>query len=155
VPTASALHFAFFRAAAAARPESSDYRALTAGLLVLRLLDKWRAQRHSRREVKFREFIAVKRAVETIDDGPVRRVLIALVDTVSEFAHGSADARVTHLIAYAEILEQGAQWEPAVDVYETAIEIIAERPQDRALLTVCYQRVAYCSAAANGGSAGS
>jgi tetratricopeptide (TPR) repeat protein len=134
-------HLAFFRAASAETEGSTEYRTLLAGLLVLRLLDKWRSRVEGDRELKFHEFIAVKRAVEAIPDSPVRRILIDLVHTISAFTDGSADTRVPKVIAYGQLLEAEALYEPSADVYLTAIDLTT---RDKELLPLCYQRAGVC-----------
>jgi tetratricopeptide (TPR) repeat protein len=118
-----------------------EYKTVLAGLLVLRLLDKWRSRVDGDRELKFHEFLAVKRAVESIADSPVRRILGEIVNTISAFTDGSADTRVPKLIAYAQLLEHDARWDASADVYLTAIELITT---DRELLPLCYQRASIC-----------
>jgi tetratricopeptide (TPR) repeat protein len=132
---------AFFRAASAETEGSMEYKTVLAGLLVLRLLDKWRSRIAGDRELKFQEFVAVKRAVESIADSPVRRILTELVNTISAFTDGSADTRVPKLIAYAQLLEHDARWDASADVYLTAIELITT---DRELLPLCHQRASIC-----------
>jgi tetratricopeptide (TPR) repeat protein len=143
-PNVPVRHLAFFRAASAEVEGSNEYQTLLAGLLVLRLLDKWHSSIGADRELKFREFVAVKRAVEEIDDSPVRRILTDLVNTIRAFTDGSADTRVPKLIAYAELLENDSRWEPSADVYLTAIALTAAPGRDRELLPLCYQRASIC-----------
>jgi tetratricopeptide (TPR) repeat protein len=139
-PNVPVRHLAFFRSASAEAEGSPEYKTLLAGLLVLRLLDKWLSRVEGDRDLKFHEFIAVRRAVEAAPDSPQRRILSDLVSTISAFAEGSADARVPKLIAYAQLLEHDARYEAAADVYLTAIELAS----DRELLPLCYQRAGVC-----------
>jgi tetratricopeptide (TPR) repeat protein len=132
---------AFFREASTEREGTTEYQTLLAGALVLRLLDKWRSRIEGDRDLKFHEFVAVKRAVEAIPDSPVRRILGDLVHTISAFTDGSSDARVPKLIAYAQLLEQDARYESAADVYLTAIELTQG---DRELLPLCYRQAGAC-----------
>lgn len=140
-PNHPVRHLAFFRAASAEPEGSTEYKTLLAGLLVMRLLDKWRSRVDGDRELKFHEFVAVKRTVESIADSPVRRILADLVNTISAFTDGSADTRVPKLIAYAQLLEHDARYDPSADVYLTAIELTTN---DRELLPLCYQRAGVC-----------
>jgi tetratricopeptide (TPR) repeat protein len=139
-PNVPVRHMAFFRAASAETEGSMEYKTVLAGLLVLRLLDKWRSRVDGDRELKFHEFVAVKRAVEAIADSPVRRILGELVNTISAFTDGSADTRVPKLIAYAQLLEHDARYDVSADVYLTAIELAS----DTELLPLCYQRAGVC-----------
>ena len=140
-PNAPVRHIAFFRAASAETEGSPEYKTLLAGLLVLRLLDKWRARVEGDRDLKFQEFIAVKRTVESIAQTPVQRILSELVNTISAFADGSADTRVAKLIAYAQLLEHDERYDPSADVYLTAIELST---RDTELVPLCYQRAGVC-----------
>jgi tetratricopeptide (TPR) repeat protein len=140
-PNVPVRHMAFFRAASAETEGSMEYKTVLAGLLVLRLLDKWRSRVDGDRELKFHEFVAVKRAVEAIADSPVRRILGELVNTISAFTDGSADTRVPKLIAYAQLLEHDARYDVSADVYLTAIELTTG---DKELLPLCYQRAGVC-----------
>jgi tetratricopeptide (TPR) repeat protein len=144
-PNVPIRHLAFFRAASAAAEGSAEYRTLLAGLVVLRLLDKWRSHATTDRELKFREVLAVKRTVDAIPDGPIRRILTDLVDTISAFSDGAADSRVVKLIAYAQLLEFEARFEASADVYVSAIDLVSTREQDRELLPLCYQRAGVCA----------
>ena len=139
-PNVPVRHMAFFRAASAETEGSMEYKTVLAGLLVLRLLDKWRSRVDGDRELRFHEFVAVKRAVEAIADSPVRRILGELVNTISAFTDGSADTRVPKLIAYAQLLEHDARYDVSADVYLTAIELAT----DPELLPLCYQRAGVC-----------
>ncbi|HSY84098.1 MAG TPA: hypothetical protein VK807_20205 [Gemmatimonadaceae bacterium] len=131
---------AFFRAASAEVEGSSDYRGLLAGLVVVRLLDKWRS-RNRDPEARSREFEPVEQAVAALDDGPTREVLRHLIASIAEFVDGWDDTRVTRLVDYAQLLERDARWDAAADVYLTAIELASKRP---GLLPEYYQRANVC-----------
>jgi tetratricopeptide (TPR) repeat protein len=134
-------HRAFFQAAGEHAEGSPEFRTLAAGLLVLRLIDRWLSQRTSGREVEFRELEAVQGRVESLADGPIRRVLLELLKTV-----GGAESfvRVPRLIVLGQLLESESLWEPAADVYLTATEQIQAQPRHRDLLPMCYDRQARC-----------
>jgi tetratricopeptide (TPR) repeat protein len=131
---------AFFRAASAEVEGSNDYRELLAGLVVLRLLDKWRSLNRDI-ESRGRDFEPVERAVAALDDGPMRDALHQLVVSIAEFVEGSADARFAMLVDYAWLLEHDARWDVAADVYLTAIEIGSKR---QGLLPEYYGRASVC-----------
>ena len=143
-PNQPVPHLAFWQAASKAAEGSTDYEILTAGLLVLRILDRWRFRAKTARDVTFHEFVHVKRKAESLPQSPIRQVLADLVNTISDYAYGTADSRVAKLLEFARLLEESAYWEPAADVYATVIEIIASRPEDRNRLPQCYERQAYC-----------
>ncbi|HZS61837.1 MAG TPA: hypothetical protein VFA43_21380 [Gemmatimonadaceae bacterium] len=143
-PNQPIRHLAFFRAAGDSGQSTVDYETLSAGLLVLRLLDRWLTRATKARPVIFREFIAVKRKVESLEEGPYRRVLGELVNTISTYAYGTGDSRIPKLIVFAQLLERDSHWAPAADVYATAIELIQPRERDHDLLPMCYDRQGYC-----------
>jgi tetratricopeptide (TPR) repeat protein len=142
-PNPSVPHIAFFRAASAAPEDSPQYQELLAGLLVLRLLDKVPTRTATGLDVSYQEFLSVRRAVDALPDGRIRRILGALVETVSAFARGNPLTRAPKIIAYAQMLEDAALWEPAADAYETAISVIAEQGKNDDLLPLCYARAGY------------
>jgi len=139
-PNVPVRHLAFFRAASAEVEGSHEYRGLVAGVVVLRLLDKWRSLT---REPALRpvEFEPVERDVAALEDGALRNVLHRLVRSVAAFIDGSFDPRVAALLAYGQLLEHDARWDVAADVYLTAIELGST---NRSLLPLCFQRASTC-----------
>jgi hypothetical protein len=124
-PNRPLRHRAFFSAASEHPEGSPEYRALLAGLLVIRLVDKWRDPSDAtseENEARIALFVPVKNAVEAIEETPVKRVLANLIEAISTFSYGGPDGRLRQVIAYAHFLEQEKQWEPAADVCATAIE---------------------------------
>jgi tetratricopeptide (TPR) repeat protein len=138
-PSANLKHHAFWEAAGALPEGSVAFNALTAALLVLRLLDRW-SSRDKGREVKFQELAAVQRRVDALPDGPMRRVLQDLLKSVG----GRGAARPAKVIVLGQLLEAEGYWAPAADAYASSIELIASRPVDRDLLPFVLDRQAYC-----------
>jgi hypothetical protein len=134
-------HLAFFRAASAELEGSGEYRALLAGVVVMRLLDKYRS-RDGDPERRLREFTPVQQAVDALDDGPDRRALQRIVDAIATYAAGIADTRAERLVEYARCLEVDARWDPAMDAYLTVIDLA---PADRTLVPQCYRHASACS----------
>jgi tetratricopeptide (TPR) repeat protein len=147
-PNKPLRHRAFFAAAGQLPEGSNEYRTMLAGLLVLRLLDKWEEPKGTSAEdndTRIRDFVPVKNNVETIVESPVKRVLADLIEAIRAFSYGESDGRLPRLIAYAQFLEDEKHWEPAVDAYGTAIELIASTDANADLLLICYERSAYCA----------
>jgi tetratricopeptide (TPR) repeat protein len=119
---------------------SAEYRALLAGLVVVRLLDKWRSPRLRDPEARAGAFAPVAHAVAALPAGPVRDALHALVESIAAVIQGTADERVARLIAYGQLLERDAHWNPAADVFLTAIDLNTHRE----LLPLCHQRASVC-----------
>jgi tetratricopeptide (TPR) repeat protein len=143
-PNVPVRHLAFFRAASKAGEGSDEYRMLLAGLLVLRLIDKLSAREESEQTFRFQEFIAVKREIESLSEGPAKRLLSELLSTVTAFVEGTADSRAPKMIAYAEFLEEDLQWAPAADAYLAAMAIIRAQSVNEDLLPLCCSRAGYC-----------
>jgi hypothetical protein len=146
-PNRSLRHRAFFRTASQYLEASPEYRATVATLLVLRLLDKWPqphpvAGRDNRAWIQ--DIRPVRRALVKIDDSPLKRALMSLVESIDNFSHGQFDTRATHLITCAQFLEQDRYWDPAADTYTTAIALIDQSGRDADLLPMCYALAARC-----------
>lgn len=140
LPDDGVRHHAFFVAASQVTDQSAQYAELTAGLMVLRLLDKWRDRRSDGLKLPLKEFNAVRRLIRNLDEGPTHGVLNELLNAISDL---SGD-RVTGVRMYAQLLEREGQWGPAADAYHTAIELIAVERRQRHELPLCYQRAGYC-----------
>ena len=148
-PNRPLKHRPFFVAASEMRENSPEYRSMLAGLLMLRLIDKWPepvGRTSDDNDARIADFVPVKNHIEAIDDTPIKRVLSDLLEAVSNFSYGQEDRRLAPLIAYAQFLEQGEHWEPAADTYRTAIDVVtaAGRARDDELLLMCYGHAAAC-----------
>ena len=119
---------------------SAEYRALLAGLVVVRLLDKWRSPHLRDPETQAEAFAPVAHAVAALPIGPVRDALHDLVESIAAVIQGTADERAARLIVYGQLLEHDAHWNPAADVFLTAIDLNTHRE----LLPLCHQRASVC-----------
>ena len=128
-------HLAFFRRLGGLADDSPKQRAVQAGLLTLRLLDRSRPT--------FREVVLVRRAIEAVSDERTREVLYKLTDIVREFSNEDVASAPTLLFGYGLLLETRAEWALAIDVYETACQYAVE-PDDRRGLPLVYGRLAFC-----------
>lgn len=146
-PNKRLRHRVFFVAASEMPEGSSEYRAMLAGLLVLRLVDKWPEPLGTTSDdnaARIQDFVPVKNHIEAMDDTPVKRVLSGLLEAVSNFSYGQPDSRIARLIAYGQFLEDGRYWEPAADTYGAAVDLIIAAEANTDLLAMCYSRAAYC-----------
>ncbi|HTA75103.1 MAG TPA: hypothetical protein VK733_12545 [Gemmatimonadaceae bacterium] len=119
---------------------SSEYRTLLAGVVVMRLVDKWRS-RDGDKERQVRDFAPVQQTIGALDDSTHRRALQALIDAISAHIDGDADMRVARLYDYGRCLESDARWDPAADVHLTAIDLT---PQNQSLVPQCYRHASAC-----------
>src|SRR5579872_2534060 len=80
--TGSLRHIAFFQALGESETGTPEWEATSAGLVVLRLVDRW-VWRHVReRAPTFREFVTVRRAVARVAPGALRVSLEDLASAV-------------------------------------------------------------------------
>lgn len=119
----SLRHLAFFEEVAAHEEHQAEWRAATAGLVTLRLVDAWIEEGPEVAAPDSWNVRAVMKAVDAMDDGsPMPSILRGIVTTIAENALTATTGEVmTRLMAYARALEYDAQWLLAADVYETVI----------------------------------
>jgi tetratricopeptide (TPR) repeat protein len=136
-------HIAYFQALGESQTGTPEWEATSAGLVVLRLVDRW-VWRHVReRAPTFREFVTVRRAVARVSPGDLRAALEQLASAVAVFS-GARSAPVNDsLMAYAQVLQDGAQWSLAADVYDTVL-MNARSASDTRALPVCAVRAGLC-----------
>jgi tetratricopeptide (TPR) repeat protein len=119
------LHIPFFHALSRCPPDSVDWRATTAGLLTVRLVDR----RLSTRPPTWRETRRVRRAIQAVDRAsPLYPGLTALFAAVSSMWRPRRHRIVEALHAYAESLFSIDEMDLAADVYETVIAYSAQLP---------------------------
>jgi hypothetical protein len=141
------LHTAYYAALAAldGREGSPQWRRTVAGLVTLRLVDRWIAnsQRHAplagwtttcttqgdpTPDVLTELVEAASPVVAAVESGdPLRPLLLSLLDAS---ATGARSHLAQALLAYAHALHADAQWPLAADVYETVHRLVAA-PQSR------------------------
>jgi tetratricopeptide (TPR) repeat protein len=136
-------HLAFFQRLGELEGDSQRERALKAGLLALRLVDRWFAQTDVRRRPTFREFVLVRRAIDLVVDERMHDVLYKLTEVVREFTGEETAPLPTLLFGYGLLLETMREWAVAIDVYGTAIAYV-HGADDRRGLPLVYSRLAFC-----------
>lgn len=114
-------HQAFFEFVAAHEEGDLAWRAGTAGLVVLRLVDSWIEDgRPSRRDDEW-SVRSVRACIDEVDAGnPIRMLLGRIVDAMQS-QDPDIYIVVTPLMAYAQALEYEAEWHLAADVYQTLL----------------------------------
>jgi tetratricopeptide (TPR) repeat protein len=136
-------HVAYFEALGQSDAGTPEWEATSAGLVVLRLVDRW-VWRHVReRAPTFREFVTVRRAVARVAPGPLKSTLEELASAIAVFSGARAAPVNDCLMAYARVLQDGARWSLAADVYDTVI-LNARSASDSRALPVCAVRAGYC-----------
>ena len=136
-------HAAFFeRLAQFTDSHSPEWKSICAGLLTLRLIDRFATSPERAREPTVREFHWVRSAVDEIETGRMQDVLRELLDGAQS---GDVTTRsiCALLFAYAWQLEDAAEWEIAADVYATVIEQ-ADYLGEPGARPRSYNRLGYC-----------
>ena len=138
-------HLPFFEALAALDESSADWRATTAGLVVLRFVDAWFDEGAHVASDDAWGLSAVRTAVEEIDAGnPARAILGSVVDAISESAAPDFSVVAPRLSAYGRALHFDAKWRLASDVYETLL--VYAHPIDEADVYIdASMQLGFCS----------
>ena len=138
-------HLAFFEALADMEETSADWRAVSAGLVVLRLVDAWAAEGRAIVAEDAWGVRAVRAAIEDMDVGtPERALLASVVDAVTSAARVDVGLIAPRLTAYARALDYAGRLALAADVYRTTITYLDPR-RDADLAVETSLRVGYCS----------
>jgi tetratricopeptide (TPR) repeat protein len=136
-------HLAFFRRLGALADDSPLQRAFRAGLLTLRLIDRWVSRGETGHGPTFREVVLVRRAIDGVPDDRMRDVLRKLTEVPREFSDDEVGSLPTLLFGYGLLLETHAEWSLAVDVYQMTCRYAFEA-EDRRGLPLVYGRLAFC-----------
>jgi tetratricopeptide (TPR) repeat protein len=101
---------------------SSGWRAVSAGLVVLRLVDAWMAEGAAVVAADEWGLRSVQAAIDGMPAGmPARTVLRCVVEAMKSSGASDMDTIAPRLMAYARSLDLDAKWALAADVYETVI----------------------------------
>ncbi|MDB4914407.1 MAG: hypothetical protein JWM95_2051, partial [Gemmatimonadetes bacterium] len=113
-------HVPFFTAQASLEDSDPSWRAVSAGLVLLRLVDAWIEEGAS---VVAADGWGVRSVAAAIEEVPVvipaRGVLMSVLSALTEASSGDMHAVAPRLMAYARSLDLDAKWALAADVYET------------------------------------
>ena len=120
--TARARHLPFFAELAQLDDGDTAWRSVSAGLVVLRLVDAWIEEGAAAVAADGWGVRSVDAAIEEMPAGlPARAVLRSIVDAVKSSATSDMHAIAPRLMAYARSLDLDAKWALSADVYETVI----------------------------------
>jgi len=118
----SLRHLPFFEEVATHEEHEAEWRAATAGLVVLRLFDAWLEEGASAVVPDSWNVRAVRTAIEEMDDGtPMRAILGSIVDAMQTSKGANTHEAMPRLMAYGRALEYDGRWALAVDVYDSVI----------------------------------
>ena len=127
-------HLAYFEALANMQEKDPEWRATTAGLVVLRLLDAWFEEGAELVASGSFTLRSAREEVEAIvPTDPVRTILRGVLDGMSDAGAPSMTTIAPRLMAYGRALHQRGRWKLVVDVYGTILEH-ADAAQDMDVL---------------------
>ena len=119
---ARARHLPFFAELAELEDGDVAWRSVSAGLVVLRLVDSWIEEGAAAMAADGWGIRSVDAAIEEMPTGlPARAVLRSIVEAVKSSPTGDMHAIAPRLMAYARSLDLDAKWALSADVYETVI----------------------------------
>jgi tetratricopeptide (TPR) repeat protein len=141
----SIRHLAFFEVLAEMDEAQAEWRATSAGLLVLRLFDAWTDEGPTVAASDAWGMRAVREAVALVDAGtPVRRILQGIVDAMERAREVDIAAVAPRLMAYGRALDYEGRWQLAADVFRTLVEH-AHPIEDADLAADANMQLGYCA----------
>lgn len=115
-------HLAFFEELASLDESDNGWHAVSAGLVVLRLVDAWVEDGPDAVLGDAWGIRAVRASIEEIAAGaPIRAILGGVVEALEHSAANDMHAVAPRLIAYARALEFENRWSLAAEVYRAVI----------------------------------
>ena len=127
-------HQVYFDTLGSMQEDSASWRAVFAGLSVLRLVDAYTDAASSADPANWAQLHSVRTAIEGVSEGDtIRGVLTTVLDEVTK--RRSIDETVSRsLMAYGRALDYAASWGLAIDVFSTVAKLT--RPEKNAKLSV-------------------
>ncbi|HEX8848538.1 MAG TPA: hypothetical protein VF761_03305, partial [Gemmatimonadaceae bacterium] len=138
-------HLSFFEALASLDEQGAEWRATTAGLVVLRLVDAWLDEGVHVAGADAWGLSAVRDAVDAMSPGdPARTILGGVVEAMADASRNDFALVAPRLMAYGRALNFDAKWRLAADVYETLVAYA--HPIDEADVYIdASMQLGYCS----------
>ena len=141
---AALRHLAFFDELSRLDEADDSWREVSAGLVVLRLVDRWLEEGASVVATDTWGYTSVVGAVDAIAVGrPVRGMLRSVVDAMAAAGNPNFRTVAPRLMAYARALDFDARWVLAVDVYHTVIAF-SEPLENADTVIAAHLRLGYC-----------
>jgi tetratricopeptide (TPR) repeat protein len=135
-------HLPFFQELSQLREDAPAWHELTAGLVVLRLVDRWLEIGAPVVADDGWGLASVRSAVLEIDGGrPVRHVLDSMLDAMVRSERVDTRIVTPRLMAYAQALDFDARWNLSIDVYQTVLDY-CDPAEDQDVLTTAYLQMA-------------
>lgn len=137
-------HLVFFEELGKMDENDPSWRAVSAGLVTMRLVDQWIADGPSASRVDSWAVSGVREAIAAMSDGtPIRRILGSVVDIMVSSTAMDMHMLCPRLMAYGQALEYEANWALAADVYRT-IAAHTHPVEDADLSVAAHNQLAFC-----------
>jgi tetratricopeptide (TPR) repeat protein len=137
-------HLPFFAELASLDEADPNWRSVSAGIVVLRLVDAWIEEGAAAVGSDGWGVRSVEAAIAQMPVGlPARAVLGSVVTALKESTASDMHAVAPRLMAYARALDLDAKWALAADVYETVIAHAHPIEESDAAIHA-HVRLAYC-----------
>ena len=141
---ATLRHLAFFDELSRLNESDEGWREVAAGLVVLRLVDRWLEEGAGVVAADAWGHASVVSAIDEIPVGrPVRGMLRSVVDAMVASGTPNFRAVAPRLMAYARALDFDAKWALAIDVYHMVIGF-SEPLEDSDTVIAAHLRLGFC-----------
>lgn len=137
-------HLPFFTELASLEERDPSWRAVSAGLVLLRLVDAWIEEGAAAVTADGWGVRSVTASLEEMPTGlPARAILMSALDALTSARSGDMHAVAPRLMAYARTLDSDAKWGLAADVYESVIAY-TDPAHDSEDAIGAHVRLSYC-----------
>jgi tetratricopeptide (TPR) repeat protein len=137
-------HLAFFEELGKMDESDTTWRSVSAGLVVMRLVDNWIEGGLASSRVDSWGVSAVREAIAEIPDTvPARRMLSSVVDVIVSSNGRDFHALSPRLMAYAETLQYDAKWALSADVYRTVVAH-GHPVEDADIVVTAFVQLGFC-----------
>lgn len=147
-PAPNVRHEPFFLELASLDEHDPSWRSVSAGLVVLRLVDAWMEEGKAAVLADGWGMRSVEAAIEEMPSGSPARTILRSIVTALRGAEGSdMHAVAPRLMAYARSLDLDAKWDLAADVYQTVLAHV-HPTEDSDVAINAHMRLAFCQRSA-------
>jgi tetratricopeptide (TPR) repeat protein len=137
-------HLVFFEELGRMEETDSSWRSVSAGLVVMRLVDQWIADGPRALRADSWSVSSVREAIAQVEETtPIRRILTSVVDAMTSSNATDLHALCPRLMAYGQALEYEAKWALAADIYSTIVAH-AHPVEDADLAVAAHIQLAFC-----------
>ena len=134
-------HLPFFTELASLDEDDPSWRAISAGLVLLRLVDAWIEDGASVVAADGWGVRSVEACLEEMPAGmPARAILMSTLTTLVAARCGDMHTVAPRLMAYARTLDLDAKWALAADVYDTVLAHVHPDEESEVVITALLHR---------------